>query len=454
MNYSSRNAVALNNRLFISQTAICDTGALDRLTRRRHVAVMQTHATRSTQQADALIVGGGMIGLGLAIGLARAGLAVTVVDRADPRTMVDAARDGRTIAIAHASALVLDGIGIWPAVAPLACPITDIRVSDGDSLMFVHYDHRELGDAPLGHIVENHDLRRVLLDAASATPGLDLRAPAEATDLVRDADGVSATLDDGTRVRADLLLACDGRGSPIRRAAGIAVAEWSYGQTAIVCCAQHERPHRHIAHERFLPAGPFAILPMRDDPAGRHRSSIVWTECSERVPALLALDDAAFSAELAHRFGDFLGAVSLAGARWSYPLSLSHAVRYTDRRLALVGDAAHAIHPIAGQGLNMGIRDVAALAEVLVETRRLGLDIGTPDVLARYERWRRADNTLLAVVTDLLTRLFSNNVAPLRAARDSGLAAVNAMPPLRRFFMRHAMGTVGDLPRLLRGEAL
>jgi 2-octaprenyl-6-methoxyphenol hydroxylase len=403
---------------------------------------------------DALIVGGGLVGLSLAIALARAGLGVVVVDRADPATMVARADDGRTIAIAHASARVLDGIGVWPALAPLACPIDAIRVSDGDSLMFLHYDHRELGDDPFGHIVENHDLRRVLLATARATPGLDLRAPSALDAVARKPDGVSATLSDGTHLRADVLLACDGRRSPIRAAAGIRVAEWSYDQTAIVCCARHERPHRHIAHERFLPAGPFAILPMRDDDAGHHRSSIVWTERATRAPALLALDPAAFSAELGRRFGDFLGAVSLTGDRWSYPLSLTHAVRYTDCRLALVGDAAHAIHPIAGQGLNMGIRDVAALAEVLVETRRLGLDIGAADVLARYERWRRADNTLLSVVTDLLTRLFSNDVAPIRLARDSGLALVNATPPLRRFFMRHAMGTVGELPRLLRGEAL
>ena len=406
------------------------------------------------RQTDALIVGGGMIGLSLAIALARAGLSITVVDRADPAAMTDSAGDGRTSAIAHASARVFDGIGVWQALAPLACPIDDIRVSDGDSLMFLHYDHRELGDDPLGHIVENHHLRTVLLDTARTTSGLDLKAPASVESLVRDTDYVAATLDDGTRLRANVLLACDGRHSPIRQQAGIAVAKWRYDQTAIVCCARHERPHRHIAHERFLPAGPFAILPMCDDDAGNHRSSIVWTERAARAPALLALDAAAFSAELERRFGDFLGTVSLAGGRWSYPLSLTHAVRYTDRRLALVGDAAHAIHPIAGQGLNMGIRDVAALAEVLVETRRLGLDIGTTDVLARYERWRRADNTLLAVVTDLLTRLFSNDVAPVRLARDSGLAMVNAAPPLRRFFMRHAMGTVGELPRLLRGEAL
>jgi 2-octaprenyl-6-methoxyphenol hydroxylase len=415
---------------------------------------MSAPAPQDIRRTEALIVGGGMIGLSLAIALARAGLAVVVVDRAAPQAIATAADDGRTTAIAHASALVLDGIGVWPMLAPLVSPIDEIRVSDGDSLMFLHYDHRELGDAPLGHIVENHVLRRVLLDAAMAAPGIDLRAPAEIQSVTRDADGVSALLSDGTQLRAGVLLACDGRNSPIRKAAGIAVAEWRYDQTAIVCCAQHEKPHRGIAHERFLPAGPFAILPMRDDAAGRHRSSIVWTESAARAPALLALEADAFSAELASRFGDFLGTVTCSGARWSFPLSLTHAVRYTDRRLALVGDAAHAIHPIAGQGLNMGIRDVAALAEVLVETRRLGLDIGSADVLARYARWRRADNTLLSVVTDLLNRLFSNDIAPLRLARDSGLAVVNAAPPLRRFFMRHAMGTVGELPRLLRGEAL
>lgn len=407
-----------------------------------------------TRRVDALIVGGGMAGLSLAIAVARAGLQVIVVDPADPMAMRDARSDGRTTAIAHASALVLDGIGVWSALAPQACPITDIWVSDGESLMFLHYDHRDIGDQPLGHIVENHHLRSVLLKTASATDGIELHAPAELATVARDSDGVVATLSDGTALRADVLLACDGRQSPTRKQAGIAVAHWRYGQTAIVCCAQHERPHRNIAHERFLPAGPFAILPMLDDVDGNHRSSIVWSERTERVAALLALDEAAFSVELGRRVGDFLGAVSLAGERWSYPLSLSHAVRYTDRRLALVGDAAHAIHPIAGQGLNMGIRDVAALAEVLVETRRLGLDIGTADVLMRYEQWRRVDNTLLSVVTDLLNRLFSNDIAALRMARDGGLAMVNATPPLRRFFMRHAMGTVGDLPRLLRGERL
>lgn len=408
----------------------------------------------SPVRVDALVVGGGMIGLCLAITLARAGLEVLVVDRADPDELRRAAADGRTTAIAHASKLVLDAVGIWPTLATMACPINDIRVSDGNSLMFVHYDHRDVGEAPLGYILENHRLRTALLDIAAGTCGLDLRAPAELSEITRDANIVMAALADDTRVHADVLLACDGRRSAVRKAAGIPVAEWRYPQTAIVCTADHEKPHRGIAHERFLPSGPFAILPMCDDPQGGHRSSIVWTERDDLAPALLALGDEAFSAELARRFGGFLGRVSLAGGRWSYPLGLMHATRYTDQRLALVGDAAHAIHPIAGQGLNMGIRDVAALAEVLVETRRLGLDIGTADVLERYARWRRADNTLLAVVTDLLNRLFSNDIAPVRLARDVGLAMVNETPPLRRFFMRHAMGSVGDLPRLLRGEAL
>lgn len=420
----------------------------------RDRAVMNDGMEHASIRTDALIVGGGMVGLSLAIALVHTGLKVVVVDRTDPAAMRDAAADGRTIAVAHASKLVLDGIGIWPHLEARACPITDIRVSDGDSLMFVHYDHRELGDAPLGHIVENHIMRATLLDIAVATEGLELRAPSAIVGATRDDNGVVAELVGGDTVRADVMLACDGRASPTRQAAGIPVAEWSYPQTAIVCVAHHERPHRNVAHERFLPAGPFAILPMCDDAEGRHRSSIVWSERTERVPALLALDDDAFSSELALRFGDFLGAVRVVGGRWSYPLSLLHATRYTDTRLALVGDAAHGIHPIAGQGLNLGIRDIAALAEVLVETRRLGLDIGTADVLARYARWRRADNTLLAVVTDLLNRLFSNDIVPLRLARDVGLALVNETPALRRFFMRHAMGTVGDLPRLLRGEPL
>ncbi len=409
-------------------------------------AILLTH--------DTVIVGGGMVGLTLGAALAGAGLRVAVIDRADPGTLTAAAHDGRTSAIAHGSRHILDGIGIWPRLAAAACPIADIRVSDGPSRLFLHYDHSEVGDAPLGHIVENRDVRTALFAHAAAQPTLDVWAPAELAVLTRDADAVVATLADGRRASAPLVLGCDGRDSPLRRAAGIAGAEWRYPQISIVCTVAHARPHGHVAHERFLPAGPFAILPMTDDTAGHHRSSIVWTEAASLAPALLALPDAEFVAELGRRFGDFLGPLTVLGGRWSYPLSLLHAERYIDERLALVGDAAHAIHPIAGQGLNMGLRDVAALAEILVDTRRLGLDIGAAPVLQRYQRWRRFDNTLLMFVTDGLNRLFSNDLAPLRLARDLGLAAVNATPPLKRLFMRHAMGVVGDLPRLARGEPL
>jgi 2-octaprenyl-6-methoxyphenol hydroxylase len=243
--------------------------------------------------------------------------------------------------------------------------------------------------------------------------------------------------------------AADGKDSPLRQAAGIRTVEWRYRQVGIVTTVAHERPHAGIAIEHFLPAGPFAILPMTGN-----RSSIVWTEDAALAPQLIALPDPDFAAELRARFGDFLGAIAPVGPRWSYPLSLMQAERYTARRLALVGEAAHVIHPIAGQGLNVGIRDIAALAEAIIDARRLGLDIGDDIVLERYQRWRRLDAVLLAGVTDGLNRLFSNAIAPVKLARDLGLAAVNRMPPLKRLLMSHAMGTLGDRPRLARGERL
>jgi 2-octaprenyl-6-methoxyphenol hydroxylase len=288
-----------------------------------------------------------------------------------------------------------------------------------------------------------------LFAAAHSLDRLHLVAPVGLRQLSRTLALAEAELDDGRRIRARLAIAADGRQSPVRRNAGIAVTAWTYDQTAIVCTVAHERPHRGIAQERFLAAGPFAILPLTGD-----RSSLVWTERADLAPDIMALDDEGFHGEMARRFGDYLGALELTGPRWSYPLALSDAARYTDNRLALVGDAAHAMHPIAGQGLNLGLRDVAALSEVLVDGRRLGLDIGGADVLARYARWRRVDSTVLLAVTDVLNRLFSNDIAPLRLARVLGLAAVNQLPPLKRLFMRHAMGTVGDLPRLARGEPL
>lgn len=417
--------------------------------------------------ADVVIIGGGMVGMTLAVALADAGIAVALVDAQAAPERTATSYDGRSSAIAYGSQQVLAGIGVWPGVAAEAQPILDIRVSDGDergrtSRLFLHYDHRDLasdGEAPpFGHIIENQAIRRALLDRLAALPTARHLAPARIVDLARHAGGVRVTLTPNptgvTEIAATLAIAADGQSSQVRALAGIRVTDWSYPQTGIVCTVAHEKPHHGVAHEHFLPSGPFAMLPMVADREGRHRSSIVWTERRAPARAMMALDADAFAAEIEHRFGDSLGRLRPVGGRWAYPLRLLHAERYADDRLALVGDAAHAIHPIAGQGLNLGLRDVAALAEALVDARRLGLDIGAADVLERYERWRRFDTLVLMAVTDGLNRLFSNDLPPLRLARDLGLAAVNRLPSLKRLLMRHAMGTAGELPRLVRGERL
>ncbi len=416
--------------------------------------------------ADVAIVGGGMVGMTLAAALGSAGLSVAIVDAEVPAAMTAAAFDGRSSAIAFGSQQVLAGIGAWAAMAAEAQPILDIRVSDGTatggvSRLFLHYDHRDLAagsgvgkDAPpLGFIVENRVIRRALLRRLAELPNVTHAAPARVVGVERRADAAVLHLDDGRSVSSRLVVAADGRNSPVRAAAGIRTTEWAYAQTGIVCTVAHEKPHGGVAHEHFLPAGPFAMLPMVDD-VGVHRSSIVWTERRDLAPAMMALDDAAFAAEIERRFGPSLGRLRPIGGRFAYPLTLVHAERYVDHRLALLGDAAHAIHPIAGQGLNLGLRDVAALAETIVDAQRLGLDIGDGLALERYQRWRRFDNLVLMAVTDGMNRLFSNDIAPVRLARDLGMAAVNRLPPLKRLFMRHAMGMVGDLPRLARGERL
>lgn len=405
-------------------------------------------------RGDILIVGAGMAGMTLACALAGAGVSVVVVDRSPPDAFVAPDYDGRASAIAHASAMALRGIGVWTRLAPDASPIKDIRVADGHPMrgispLFLHYDHRDVGDAPFGYIVENRLIRKALADFAASLPTLRLLAPAAVSRLDRNRHRVEAVLSDGRRVRAGLAVAADGRFSQTRKDAGIPVTGFRYRQTSIVCTVRHERAHDGVAVELFLPGGPFAMLPMTGN-----RSNVVWTERADLAPAYLGLDDDGFMSELRRRFGGWLGEIELVGPRFSYPLGVLHAARYADNRLVLLGDAAHAIHPIAGQGLNLGLRDVAALAELIVDTHRLGLDPGGSQVLDRYERWRRVDNLLLTAVTDGLNRLFSNDIAPVRLVRDLGLAGVNRLPPVKRFLMRHAMGVVGDLPRLVRGEAL
>jgi 2-octaprenyl-6-methoxyphenol hydroxylase len=399
---------------------------------------------------ELLITGSGLTGLLLGVACAGAGLTVVVVDRQEPMAMLGEQFDGRSSAISYSSRNVLDAIGLWADIAADAQPILEIRVADDNSPLFLHYNHRDLGaDIPLGYIVENHMLRRALYERVSSIPNLAFLAPLEVGSISASRHSTTAALSHGRKIKARLVAAADGASSPLRRAAGIRTVGWRYPQAAIVTTVWHERPHRGIAVEHFLPAGPFAILPMTGN-----RSSIVWTERAELVPRLIKLSEAEFAAELASRFGDFLGAVEPVGPRWAYPLALMLAEKYIGPRLALVGEAAHGIHPIAGQGLNLGIRDVAGLAELLIDARRLGLDIGDEPILRRYQQWRRFDTLALAAVTDGLNRLFSHALPPVQLTRDLGLATMQRLPPLKRLLMRDAMGLVGDLPRLLRGQPL
>ncbi|HXI87748.1 MAG TPA: UbiH/UbiF/VisC/COQ6 family ubiquinone biosynthesis hydroxylase [Parvularculaceae bacterium] len=407
---------------------------------------------------DAIIVGGGLAGGLAALALARAGLNVAVIDAQDPAAMRSDAFDGRTTALAYACARLFRRLGLWPAIEAGAEPIRDILVTDGRaksglrdgavSPFHLHFDSRELeAGEPLGYIVENSALRNAIFDAIAARPEIDLRAPAKVASVERTAAGAAALLGNGERLSAPLIIAADGKNSRLRAEAGIKVNHWTYPQTGIVATVAHERPHMGVAYEFFLPAGPFAILPMTEK-----RSNLVWTERKDAAAAYLALDDAAFTREIVNRFGDFLGAVSLAGPRWSYPLSFHLSQSFIASRLALIGDAAHAVHPIAGQGFNLGVKDIAALADILEEASGLGLDLGSESVLSGYQRWRRFDSASLALGMDSLVRLFSNDFGPLRVARDIGMGAVGRIPPLRRFFMRQAGADLGKLPPLMQAE--
>ncbi|HWM47573.1 MAG TPA: ubiquinone biosynthesis hydroxylase [Xanthobacteraceae bacterium] len=410
---------------------------------------------QQTNVTDVLIAGGGFAGLALAIALRQSlgmRFGVTV---ADPH-LARAPRDARASAIAAAARHLFETIGVWAEVADEAQPMLDMEVTDSklqDAVRptFLTFAGEVAPGEPFAHMIENAPLLAALIEKAKAE-GVTLMSTA-VEGFEHAAQAIDVVLADGTRAATRLLVAADGARSRLREQAGIPWRGWMYGQSAIVTTVVHERDHHGRAEEHFLPSGPFAILPLKDNVQG-HRSSIVWTEEEEEAKRLAALDDASFHDELERRFGLKLGEIRISGARGVFPLGFAIARSFVAERIALVGDAAHMIHPIAGQGLNMGLRDVAALAEAIVDAARLGLDVGGPDVLDRYQRWRRFDTMTMGIATDGLNRLFSNRSDVLRLMRDVGLGIVDRIPALKSVFIRQAAGLTGEVPKLLRGEAL
>ncbi|WP_428685421.1 UbiH/UbiF/VisC/COQ6 family ubiquinone biosynthesis hydroxylase [Sphingopyxis sp.] len=406
-----------------------------------------------TLRSDVLISGGGLVGQALALALARHGLSSQIVDPADPVATIAPGFDGRASAIASAVWQMFEVIGIADRLADQGCPIRAIKVSDGGQAGELDFVTAE--DAPpLGTMVENRRLRLALAAGIAEAPLVRLFAPAKVVDRDVGPHGVTLTLSDGSPLAAPLLIVAEGRRSPTREAAGFSIANWSYHHHAMIGAVAHARPHGNVAHEIFFPSGPFALLPLVDDEQGRHRSAFVWTVSEKDGPGFAKLGDRGFTAELEKRAGGMLGAMELVAPRMTYPLGFHHSAQIVANRIVLVGDAAHGIHPIAGQGLNLGLRDVAALTEVLVEGARLGLDLGDAALLARYQRWRGLDNLMVSLATDGLTRLFGVPGRTASAVRRAGLGAVQRMPMLKRFFMDEARGEAGDLPRLLAGAEI
>ncbi len=414
----------------------------------------------STGAFDVVVAGAGMVGSTLALALKRAGLEPALVDPQPFSAQVEPSFDGRASAVAYASFRQWRALGLGDRLAARAQPIRQILVTDGRSPgaaaarpggAFLRFDASELDggdDEPLGWMLENRVIRAALAEALIEA-GVTVLSPESVVGVERAGGIATVRLAGGGRLTTPLVVGAEGRESLVRREAGVDVTGWRYRQAGVVATVAHAEAHEGVAHEHFLPSGPFAILPLTDD-----RASLVWTEGLKAAEALRTASDPAFKAHLERRFGDVLGEVRVVGPRFVYPLSLQLAERFVADRTALIGDAAHVIHPIAGQGLNLGLKDVAALAEVVVDAIRLGEDHGSEVVLERYARWRRVDTVGLALATDVFTRLFSTDQPLVRAVRGLGMAAVNRIGPARRFFMREAGGDTGDLPRLLRGEAL
>ncbi|HWE46576.1 MAG TPA: UbiH/UbiF/VisC/COQ6 family ubiquinone biosynthesis hydroxylase [Caulobacteraceae bacterium] len=410
---------------------------------------------------EVIVAGAGMAGATCALALAHAGFKVALVDPLPFEAMAAETFDGRASAVAYSSFRQWRVLGVADKLTPYACPIESILVTDGrtpgaasrtPSPFFLRFESAEIADRsdgePLGWMVENRRIRAALAATVLAS-NVELFAPVAVGSVLRENAVARVLLADGRELTAPLVVGAEGKRSVARLAAGIETIGWDYPQAGVVATVKMSEPHHGVAHEYFLTGGPFAILPLTDN-----RASLVWTEPRRIAEALRSASTEAFHAHLERRFGDFLGELDVEGPRFVYPLSLSLAERMCAPRIALLGDAAHGVHPIAGQGLNLGLKDAAALAEVLLDAARLGEDIGSEGVLERYARWRRLDNVALAAATDLFNRLFSNDLPMMRVVRGLGLAAVNRIGPARRFFMQEAGGAVGDLPRLLRGEAL
>lgn len=409
---------------------------------------------QQSHDVDVLISGGGLIGSAMALALAQQGFSVAVTDLLEMSAHAAPDFDGRAYAIAPGSQTLLCALGLWDAVAPQAEAIQRITVTDRCTAPVppaaLHFDPSELDQPSIGWVVEDRWLRTALMEAVVASDAITRFATRlSASSIERTATGVRASLPDGTPLHAHVLIACDGRNSSTAREAGIQYLSWGYDQMGLVCAIEHESPHDGTAHQGFFAGGPFAVLPLPGN-----RSSLVWSERRARAEALHAMAPDDYLNEIRLRIGGRLGNIQLAGRRWAYPLGLSLAMSYARPRLVVAGDAAHGVHPIAGQGMNMGLRDVAALTEVLVEAARRGEDIGQMPVLERYQQWRRFDATAMALGMDAMTRVFSTPAGPVQALRNLGLGAVARMAGARRFFMAEASGLSGSVPRLMAGEPL